>query len=356
MENLPVEQLQQRLKDLEKQNRLLQKKLKRSEANRLEIENSYEIQSRLVSQVIQGLEQSQQEAEQRNQELQQALDDLRVMQTKLVESEKMSALGVLVAGLAHEINNPINFIHVNIGHTSNHVQNLIEVLNLYQNFYPQPAPDIADALEDLDLDFVVGDLSKLLNSMRLGSARIRNIVLGLRTFARVGEAEYKQADLHQGLDSALMILQHRFNANKNRGAIEVIKQYGQLPKVLCFPGQLNQMFMTILVNAIDAIEEDCARKTPADQSGKNPCITIRTSASDRWIEVAIADNGAGMSKEVQKKIFNPFYTTKLVGKGMGMGLAIAYQIAVEKHGGQLDCYSKVGEGTEFQIRIPVKPE
>jgi signal transduction histidine kinase len=355
MNNLSFEQLQQRVKDLEKQNRLLHKKLERSQANRIELENSYEIQSKLVNQVIQGLETSRAEAETRSQELQAAFNNLQMIQAKLVESEKMSALGILVAGIAHEINNPINFIHANIDYACMYVQNLIDVLHLYQKIYPQPHEQIQALIKKLELDFVVSDLLQLLNSMKTGSDRIRDIVLGLRTFSRLDEAEYKQANLHDGLDSTLMLLQYRFKPKGDFPGINVIKNYGQLPAIPCFPGQLNQVFMNILVNAIDAIEELYAKRTPEENQHHPGCITITTSMIDaQWIKIAIADNGLGMPEYVQQNIFNPFFTTKPVGKGTGMGLAISYQIIIDKHQGKLDCFSKMAQGTEFVIQIPLQ--
>jgi two-component system, NtrC family, sensor kinase len=355
MDNPSCEQLQQRVKDLEKHNRLLQKKLERSESNRVDLENSYEIQSKLVNRVIQGLEKSRAEAETRSQELQEAFNNLQMIQAKLVESEKMSALGVLVAGIAHEINNPINFIHGNIDYACRYVQNLIDVLNLYHEIYPEPDHRIQYLIKELELDFVVKDLFQLLNSMKTGSDRISNIVLGLRTFSRLDEAEYKKANLHDGLDSTLMILQHRLKAKDDFPGITVIKHYGQLPQIPCFAGQLNQVFMNILANAIDAIEELYSQQTPYENQHNAGCITISTSIIDsQWAKISIADNGLGMPEQVRQKIFNPFFTTKPVGKGTGMGMAISYQIIIEKHRGRLDCFSKMAKGTEFIIQIPLK--
>lgn len=347
------EQLQNQIKELEKQNRILQKKLERSEFYRLELENSHEIQSQLMTQTIQSLEQDRLESEKRNQELQEALHHLKVMQSKLVESEKMSALGVLVAGIAHEINNPTNFIHANIEHADDYVKNLLEILNLYQELYPEPNPRIAARIAELDLDFVLEDLPKLLRSMRLGSDRIRGIVLGLRIFSRVDEAEYKEANLHEGLDSTLMILQHRMKPHHDHSEISVVKEYGQLPKISCFPGQLNQVFMNILVNAIDAIEERQEQDQLAQRPCEPGCITIQTTVVDGWAKIVVRDNGIGMSETAARPIFNPFYTTKPVGKGTGMGLSISYQIVVKNHGGKLDCFSQPGEGTQFVIQIPI---
>jgi len=352
MDTISLEQLQQRVKQLEKQNRLLQKQLVRSEANRVELENSYEIQSKLVNRVIQGLEKSRAEAESRSQALQEAFNNLQAMQTKLVESEKMSALGVLVAGIAHEINNPINFIHGNIDHACTYVQNLFDLLSLYQEIYPEPDHRITSLIEAIELEFVIDDLFKLLNSMQMGSDRICRIVAGLRTFSRLDEAEYKEADLHNGLDSTLMLLQHRLNSRGDRPAVTVVRDYGQLPKIPCFSGQLNQVFMNILVNAIDAIEELYTKRTHQENQCHPGCITICTSMINQWVRIAISDNGLGMPEQVRQKIFNPFFTTKPIGKGTGLGMSISYQIVVEKHGGKLDCFSTVEKGTEFVIQIP----
>lgn len=356
MDHVPPEQLQQHIKELEKRNRLLQKKLERSEFNRVELESSYEVQSKLVSQVIQGLEKSRAEAEARSQDLQEAFHNLQMMQTKLVQSEKMSALGMLVAGIAHEINNPVSFIHGNIEHACNYAQNLIDLLNLYQAIYPEPDHTIASLRDELEVDFIVEDFFKILSSIQVGSERIRKIVLGLRTFSRLDEADYKEADLHDGLDSTLMLLQHRLKAYSYRPNINVFKNYGHLPKVLCFSGQMNQVFMNILGNAIDAIEDFYTEQA---QHQALPIIAgniviYTTTINSQWIKISIADNGLGMSEEIRRKIFNPFFTTKSIGRGTGMGLSISYQIIVENHGGTLECHSSIGKGTEFIIGIPIK--
>lgn len=355
MDNLSPDQLQQQIKLLEKRNRLLQKQLQRSEANRAELENSYEVQSRLVSQIIHGLEKSKAETEARNQELQKAFTNLQMMQTKLVQSEKMSALGMLVAGIAHEINNPISFIHGNFEHAYTYAQNLIELLNLYQEIYPEPDNRITALSEELEIDFISQDLFKILNSMQIGSERIRTIVSGLRTFSRLDESNYKEADIHDGLESTLMLLQHRLKTYGNYPKITISKDYGQLPRISCFSGQLNQVFMNILVNAIDAIEDLHIKQLQPDDQQPAGVINICTSMLDsQWVKIVIADNGLGMPEEIRQKIFNPFFTTKSIGKGTGMGLSISYQIIVKNHGGTLECLSRMGEGTEFVIKIPVK--
>ncbi|WP_263975431.1 sensor histidine kinase [Leptolyngbya sp. 7M] len=267
-------------------------------------------------------------------------------------------MGQLVAGVAHEINNPVNFIHGNLVPASEYVQDLMQLLKDYQQHYPHPAPELQRQIETIDLDFLLSDLPKLLTSMRIGTERIRTIVQSLRTFSRLDEAELKDVDLHLGLDSTLMILQNRFKAKPKRPAIEIVKRYGQLPPVECYAGQLNQVFMHILNNAIDALEAvyhlneiDHPTQLAPDQT--TPTITITTNATDNTATIQISDNGIGMSEEIQQRVFDPFFTTKPVGKGTGMGLAISYQIVVEKHGGQLQCVSAPGEGTTFILTIPV---
>ena len=355
MEELSLAALQQRIKNVEKHNRILQKKLQRSEANRIELEASYEVQNKLVNQTIQGLEKSRAEAEQRRQELQDAFNNLKVMQTKLVESEKMSALGVLVAGIAHEINNPINFIDANIHWAQTYVQDLLTLLNLYQEIYSEPDHRITALIEEKELDFAVRDIYQILHSMRVGSDRICTIVSGLRTFSRLDEADCKQANLHDGLDSSLMILQHRLNANDHRSAINIIRDYAPLPSISCFAGKLNQVFLNILTNAIDAIEEQAAQLPLSQQHHYSGCITIQTSmVESKWINISISDNGVGMTEAVQRKIFDPFFTTKPVGSGTGLGMSISYKIIVETHGGTLDCSSMLGVGSELVIQIPVR--
>lgn len=357
LDHQTLEQLQQKINQLEKQNRLLGKKLYRSEANRRELENFYDIQSKVVSQTIQGLEQARLEAEQQRQELQEAFHNLQMMQAKLVESEKMSALGVLVAGIAHEINNPINFIHANISHAQAYVKDMLALLELYQDIYPKPDPRIKALVDEKDLEFVTQDINQLLRSMQIGSDRIRNIVLGLRSFSRLDEADYKDADIHDGLESTLMILQHRLKEKLNRPKIDVVKVYGQLPHISCFAGQLNQVFMNILSNAIDAIDEKIQQAPVPAQLQYRGCITIKTNMLEKnWAEIRIADNGIGISDAVQPKVFEPFFTTKPVGRGTGLGMSISYKIIVENHGGRLFLTSRLGEGTELVVQIPVRQD
>ena len=290
----------------------------------------------------------------KSQELQQTLQELQRTQSQMVQSEKMSSLGQLVAGIAHEINNPVNFIHGNVSHAGDYVQDILELLELYQHAYPSPPPKIADKIEEIDLEFLSEDVLKLLSSMRVGTERIREIVKSLRIFSRLDEAEVKPIDIHDGIDSTLMILHNRIKAKPDRGEIQVIKHYGKLPQVECFAGQLNQVFMNILVNAIDALEERDQMRSFEEQKQSPSTIEITTRMiSAKQVSIHIRDNGAGMPESTQQRIFDPFFTTKAVGKGTGMGMSISYQIITERHHGQLRCVSQLGEGTEFIIQIPV---
>jgi two-component system, NtrC family, sensor kinase len=293
------------------------------------------------------LRNSAKELEQRTEELTETLQDLKQTQLHLVQSEKMSALGQLVAGIAHEINNPVNFIHGNLTYVQEYTRDLLEFVQLYQTHYPNPVEEIQKRAEELDLEFLQSDLNKMLGSMKIGSDRICQLALSLRNFSRLDEAELKPVDLHEGIESTLLILQHRFKARPNFPAIQVIKDYGSLPEVECYPSQINQVFMNLLSNAIDALEEV--------RSIENPTIVIRTCSIDsHWVSVSIIDNGSGILETIRAKLFDPFFTTKTVGKGTGLGLSISHQIVTEKHGGRIDCYSKLGEGTEFVVRIPVR--
>ncbi len=291
-----------------------------------------------------------QEIENKNQSLKNALKELQSTQAQLIQTEKMSSLGQMVAGIAHEINNPVNFIHGNINHASQYVQDLVDVISIYQQQYTDSNSAVAEKASEIDLDFVLEDLPKLLNSIEVGTSRIRNIVLGLRNFSRLDEAEMKSVDIHEGIENTLMILQHRFKAKDSHPEIQLIKEYGKLPEIACYPSQLNQVFMNILSNAIDALEE--SRKKC--QLVKNPAIRISTKLADsNTVRISIADNGSGIEQKMLQKIFDPFFTTKPVGSGTGLGLSISYQIVVDKHKGQLICNSKVGKGTEFTIEIPM---
>ncbi|RCJ18653.1 serine/threonine protein kinase [Nostoc sp. ATCC 43529] len=309
-----------------------------------------------------------QELNDNNQKLQQAIQELKRAQIQLIQSEKMSSLGQMVAGIAHEINNPINFIHGNIAHASEYVSDLLDLITVYQQEYPDSSPVIEDKSEEIDIDFLAKDLPKILDSMKVGSSRIRTIVLGLRNFSRLDEYEMKPVDIHEGIDNTLMILQHRLKENNDYPEIKVIKEYGNIPEVTCYAGQLNQVFMNILSNALDALEEssvneqqrNCSRVfgvSEVQEQVKNhhPEIRISTQPTDsNTLIIRIADNGYGMTEAVRQKIFDPFFTTKSVGSGTGLGLSISYQIIVDKHKGSLTCNSALGEGTEFVIEIPMQ--
>lgn len=283
-------------------------------------------------------------------ELEQALLELQRTQAQLVQTEKMSSLGQLVAGVAHEINNPVSFITGNTSYACDYIQDLLGVVNLYQKHYPQPVEEIQSELEAIDLDFLIKDFPKLLKSMKVGAERINQIVLSLRNFSR-DEAEMTVVDIHEGINNTLMILQSRLRATGKSPEIQVIKNYGMLPLVECYAGQLNQVFMNLISNAIDALESHGI----GQESSPPPTITICTEAKgDKRVVIRIIDNGVGMKEEVQKKLFNPFFTTKPLGKGTGLGLSISYQIVVEKHCGELQCFSILGQGTQFIIELPIR--
>jgi PAS domain S-box-containing protein len=306
-----------------------------------------------LSKEIYQRQKAQTELVQKNAELEQAFQKLKLAQTQLVQSEKMSGLGQLVAGVAHEINNPVNFIHGNLSPANEYMENLLQLVQLYQQEYPNPTPKIKDKIEEVDLEFVQEDLSKLLESMKIGTDRIREIVKSLRSFSRLDEAQAKEVDLHEGIDSTLVILQNRLKAKPERSEIQIIKEYGDLPLVDCYPSQLNQVFMNILSNAIDSLESRSANDAVEDTGKSNLMIRIGTEKTDCGITIRIKDNGTGISEKVRQKIFNPFFTTKAVGKGTGLGLSISYQIVTEMHQGRLICDSESGQGTEFIIEIPI---
>lgn len=289
------------------------------------------------------------------QQFSQTLKQLRQNQAQIIQTEKMASLGQLVAGVAHEINNPVNFIYGNLPHATEYAQDLMHLLQLYRQHYPHPASEIATAIETIDLDFLAEDLPKLLTSMRAGAERIQKIVLSLRNFSRLDEAEMKVVDIHEGIESTLMILQNRLKAKPNHLGIQVIREYENLPLVECYAGQINQVLMNILNNAIDALEERDQQRSLNDQEAQPSTIRIKTSAlSNHQIAIQILDNGCGIPEQVQQRIFDPFFTTKPVGKGMGLGMSISYQIVTEKHGGQLYYHSTPEQGTEFVIQIPIQ--
>jgi signal transduction histidine kinase len=322
---------------LEEQNSLLHEKVVEQEATEAQLQKLMrELEYRV---------------EVRTAELSRSLQQLQQTQLQLIQSEKLSTLGQLVAGVAHEINNPIGFITGNINHAEQYIQDLLNLVQLYQAQFPDPGVTIAEAIEDIDLDFLAQDLPNLIASLKQGTNRIREISNSLRIFARADSDSKVEFDLHEGIDSTLLILKHRLKANDRRPAIEVIKEYGELPAVQCYAGQLNQVFMNILANAIDACDEAFGQGQGSDPRR----ITIRTGAerSQNRAIVGIEDNGLGMPSEVSDRIFDCSFTTKAVGKGTGLGLSISRQIVEQKHGGQLRCVSVPGKGTEFIIELPM---
>ena len=329
--------LQNLSKKLEKQNVRLKEEIKQ----RIDAETA-------LNQLNQNLEH---QVTQRTWELSQALRDLQQAQIKLVQSEKLSTLGQLVAGVAHEINNPVSFIHGNIQHANQYIQDLLELIKLYQNHFGEVTSEIEAKTAEIDLEFLIEDLPKLLSSMEMGTERIREIVLSLRNFSRHDEAEYKRVDIHEGIDSTLAILQHRLGCTSNTAKIKLTKEYGNLPKIECYAGKINQVFMNILANAIDALEDIL----DTEQCISSPTIKIVTEVvTENKVAIRIIDNASGIPEEVQKRIFEPFFTTKPAGKGTGLGMSISHQIITEKHNGSLRCVSTPGKGTEFIIEIPIK--
>ncbi|MHC5739666.1 hybrid sensor histidine kinase/response regulator [Nostoc sp.] len=304
--------------------------------------------------------------------LQQALDNLKTSQVQQIQNEKMVALGQLVAGLAHEINNPISFIYGNLQYAGQYVEDLVNMIEVYQQEYPKPTPKIQQVAKDVDLNFMIKDLQNLIAAMYRGSDRIREIVLALQHFSRHDEAEMKRVNIHEDIENTLVMLQHRLGEATERPAIIVVKDYGNLPLVTCYASELNQVFMHLLNNAIDAIEEGVGNGefgAPSGDKGQlrvenqscipysllsTPQIRIHTEVTDlNMVKIAIADNGFGIEESLRSRLFDPFFTTKPVGKGSGLGLSISYQIIVQKHRGNISCTSSVGKGAEFVIEIPI---
>ncbi|MEA5550512.1 ATP-binding protein [Anabaena cylindrica UHCC 0172] len=299
------------------------------------------------------LRESETQLRQQTLELEATLQKLQYTQSQLIQSEKMSSLGQLVAGVAHEINNPANFIFGNLIHADKYTQDLLKLLELYQINYPHPVNEIHEQAKLIELDFLQEDLPNLISSMTIGTERIQQIVDCLRTFSHLDQAELKPTNIHDGINSALMLLKHRLNNQPHISRIQVIKEYSDLPLIECFPGQLNQVFMNILINAIDALEGIGIQNAILPIPEPKIHISTHVSNSD-YITIRIADNGLGMSAEIQQKVFDPFYTTKPVGKGTGLGLYISYQIINEQHNGSLKCISSPEKGSEFVIEIPIR--
>ncbi|NET36666.1 MAG: GAF domain-containing sensor histidine kinase, partial [Cyanothece sp. SIO1E1] len=310
------------------------------------------IQLGVALQQAELLEQTRQQKE----ELNQAFQELRQSQIHLIQSEKMAGLGQLVAGVAHEINNPVNFIYGNLMHVNDYTRDLLSLVSAYQQHYPNPIAALQEWAEAIDLDFIIEDLPKTVASMRIGAERIRHMVLSLRNFSRLDEAQMKPVDIHEGIDSTLVILQHRLKACAARPAIEVIKAYSDLPPIECHAAQLNQVFMNLLSNSIDALEEisDQAQVENGEIIDLLLQIQIQTEVVGKNVVIRIADNGPGIPDALKANIFNPFFTTKGPGKGTGLGLSISYQIVVEKHKGLLKCSSQPEQGTEFRVTIPIE--
>ncbi|MBD2742981.1 ATPase [Coleofasciculus sp. FACHB-1120] len=311
-------------------------------------------QSQIHQQAAEALRQSEAQSREKTTQLEQTLHELQRTQAQLIQTEKMSGLGQIVAGIAHEINNSVSFIYGNLTHASEYAYDLLHLLHLFIQHYPQPVLEIQEEMEAIDLDFLRTDLPKLLSSMQLGAERISEIVLSLRNFSRLDEAEVKCVDIHEGIDNTLLFMQNRLKGRGMRPDIVVRKDYSALPFVECNAGQLNQAFMNIFCNAIEALEKEISHRQ-GNTHHSLPTIRIRTEVGDNnQVLIRIADNGIGMTSEVQQRLFDPFFTTKPIGKGTGLGLSISYQIVVEKHSGQLTYTSETGKGTEFLIAIPIR--
>ncbi len=291
--------------------------------------------------------------------LQETLDNLQVAQVQQIQNEKMVALGHLVAGIAHEVNNPVSFIYGNLEYVNEYLRNLVNLVETYQQEYPHPNENIKKIKEEIDLDFLINDSELLMDAMHRGAERIRSIVVALQNFSRHDEASYKQVNIHQGIESTLLMLQHRFRKTDYRDGIAIIKEYDDLPRIACFPSELNQVFMHLLNNAVDALNEEAENfqaKNKAADFNHTHTISISTEVMEcgSIARISIADNGIGIPEKIRRCIFDPFFTTKPVGKGRGLGLSICYQIIVQKHLGKLICNSSPGKGTEFIIELPTQ--
>ena len=306
--------------------------------------------NRALEQEIQARFSAEQALTQSNQQLQESLEQLQKTQVQLIQSEKMSSLGQMMAGIAHEMNNPVGFIYGNIKHLKQSMLGIFNLLDQYATEYPADTPAIAQIKEELDLDFLKADLPKILNSINVGLRRIQDILASMGVFSRLNEAERKEVDIEQGIDSVLLVLNRRLQVRANHPAINIIKDYGGLPPFECYPGELNQVLLHILANAIDALDAQTADPTaPMDI----PTITLRTAIDNGQAMIHISDNGVGIPDDIQSKIFDPFFTTKPVGKGKGLGLSIAHQIIVEQHSGTLNVVSALHKGTTFSLSLPI---
>ncbi|MEM9219989.1 MAG: ATP-binding protein, partial [Cyanobacteria bacterium P01_F01_bin.150] len=309
--------------------------------------NEIGILAKAFNQMTQHVSTSYEVLEDKNQVLESALKKLKETQLQMIQNEKMASLGQMVAGIAHEVNNPVNFIHGNLHHIDEYTQDLFDLIELYSVEYSREIPVISDKRKDIEFDFIKTDLPQVLASVQNGTERIREIVKSMRNFSRLDEANRKIADIHEGIEGALLIIQHRLKAQPDRSEVNVIKNYGSLSPIECYPGQLNQVLLNLIVNAIDAMES-------AILSGdlEHPILQIDTEMEMKNVMIRISDNGIGMSQETCEKIFDPFFTTKPVGKGTGLGLSISYAIIVDHHQGELICKSTIGKGTDFIIILP----
>ncbi|BAU11113.1 response regulator receiver signal transduction histidine kinase [Leptolyngbya sp. NIES-3755] len=310
-------------------------------------------QSQTQAELEELTQQLEQRVHDRTIELEHSIQQLKTTQLQLIQSEKMSTLGQLVAGIGHEINNPINFVSGNLKHIENYTQDLFRLIELYQT--KQPEDEIEEFIEEVDLEYLTEDMPKLIRSIHEGVDRLRDISFSLRSFARSDISSKVECQIHEGIESTIMLLKHRIKASEQHPEIQIHRNYGDLPPVRCYPGQLNQVFMNLIANALDVFEEQNAARSYEEISARPNTIWISTAidTSTETATIRIKDNGSGISPEIQSQIFEPSFTTKPVGKGTGLGLAISRQIVMEKHGGKLDCHSVMGEGTEFTIAIPI---
>ncbi len=313
------------------------------------VDQELELQNKnlILEQIIDRLEKT-------NQELQKRMEELQKTQLQLVKSEKMASIGQLFSGIAHEINNPVGFISGNLDYATEYIQDLMNLLKLYQQGFEHNSQTIQEKVEEIELDYLLTDLPELIESMKEGTNRITEISKSMRTFSRTDTTSKVAFNIHDGIDSTLLILRHRLKADEKRPEIKVVKNYGNLPEINCYPGQLNQVFMNIMANAIETLEESNVGKTFAEIKAAPNQITITTEIDSEKQQtiIQIRDNGKGMSEEVKQNIFEHLFTTKPVGKGTGLGLSISRQIVEEKHGGKITCISELGRGTEFAISLP----